>query len=143
MAVSRTGRDHLIDVINRYGSGKIKSDRLDEELDQFIGHKDTAIRELSTFLWCTYDDFKDHTLYPDAITLLRLKRMVAFLATDLEYQHRGFSLMPILNKNQNILKPFWPFESQSQWRTNCHLESPFQKNENALIASFVRSTATR
>ena len=107
--VDRQARDSLRDALTRYMTGAIGTFEFDERNSKCREQTDDkAVRDVSHNLWFIHDDFVDHPIHVSRRGWDVLRRVIAFLGTDLPLQ-------PGSRKNT------WPFGSEAQWRAHRHL----------------------
>jgi hypothetical protein len=112
VAVDRKARTDLRDALISYLRGEIRTFEFDDRNSAYFEQRlteDQSVRDVSRILWTMHDDFIDHPVSVTAEGWQFLKRVVAFLGTDLELPPAGrgkhFSL-------------FWPFHNESDWLAN-------------------------
>lgn len=108
LAPDRKARTDLRNTLVSYMTGEIQSFEFDDQNTQLQGTKtttDNTVRRISRFLCNIHDDFIDHPISvgPDNWALLR--RIVAFLRTDLD-----------IETTQD--QPAWPFCDDEEWQQN-------------------------
>jgi hypothetical protein len=101
-------RTRLRNALINYMAGEIRTFAFDECCSDCMDTDDRSIDELSSFLDVIYDDFTDHSISVSQQGWAVLKRIVAFLATDLE----------VAVKKGDFA---WPFNDEEQRRAHEHL----------------------
>ena len=83
MPLDRAARDRLAAILAQYMRGEVDNFALDE-VAMDAESDDDAVHAIGTGLWCTYDDFRRHTVRADHRVWETMRRTVAFLKTDLD-----------------------------------------------------------
>jgi hypothetical protein len=113
LAVDRETRNELRDALIAYMRGETGSFAFGNKIDPVAyAHKppDRVTVGVARFLWLTYSDTVDHSISVTAETWAALRRIVAFLQTDLELEGRPED-------------EAWPFRDEEQWQRHEHLVS--------------------
>ena len=88
--VIREDRNGLIQCINEYINGKIKSFEFDEKLDLFRGSEDSTVRDISFELWFFYDDIIDHPVHATRRDWNYWQRLILILASGAEIEEEVY-----------------------------------------------------
>ncbi len=108
MAVDRQARTDLQNALVSYMVGTIRTFAFDDLNTACRKASDRSVQEISRALYYIHDDLINH---PISVTLAGwevLRRVVAFLGTDLETGTRQH-------------EPSWPFHNEEEWHANEHL----------------------
>jgi hypothetical protein len=108
MGVDRKARDDLRSALVRYMTGEMRSFEFDDQTSPFQSAKatsDESIRRISRELWTIYDDLIDHPISVTPEGWAALRRILAFLQTDLE-----------IEKTRD--RDTWPFHDHEEWLQN-------------------------
>jgi hypothetical protein len=108
MTVDRELRADLRKAVLRYMRGEIHSYAFDDSNSACCRPKTTAdrsLREISAFLYNIHDDFVDHPISVGPQTWAVLRRIVAFLGTDLDM-------------DPGAPRQAWPFRDEDEWRAH-------------------------
>jgi hypothetical protein len=108
MAIDRQARTGLRNALVSYMAGAIRTFAFDDQNTACCKTADRSVQEISRFLYNLHDDFIDHPISVTSQGWEVLRRVVAFLDTDLE----------ITTRQQN---PSWPFHDEEEWHVNEHL----------------------
>lgn len=112
-----SGREIMAEAIRKFASGLSTSRDFDEAIWEAVD-RDESIVEVFQTLWALYDDFQDLPLYPDPILLCRLRRIYAFLLSELEYERLPARTKLLIFEVRNPPPTYWPFNSQRVWRAH-------------------------
>lgn len=85
--VDRAARDRLADVLAAYMRGEVDNFALDDACGASCPGRDPGCRRTAAALWYFYDDLKPHRCYGSAEQWEMLRRMLAFLRSDLDTWH--------------------------------------------------------
>ncbi len=108
MATDRKARADLQNALVSYMAGKIRTYEFVDRNSQFYSRKtttDDSVHQVARFLYSIHDDVIDHPISATEHGWAALRRIVAFLGTDLE-------------ADPTQKQPAWPFRDQGQWRAN-------------------------
>jgi|GEM_PF-2789417 len=110
MSIDLHARIHLQKALVEYMAGRIRTFAFDDQNTACGRSSDKSVQEISRFLYSLHDDNVDHPIAvaPDCWAVLR--RVVAFLATELE----------IRTTTKELSWPFksWPFQDDEEWHAN-------------------------
>lgn len=111
MAVDHEARNDLRSALVRYMTGAIRSLDFDDLISGYFNERSTpdhSVRQIARSLSYTYDDFVDHSISvnPEGWTVLR--RVIAFLSTNLEM-------------TASPEPDAWPFCDKNEWLQNARL----------------------
>lgn len=98
----------LKDALVKYMTLEMSSYTFDEIATDVSSTSDDSVRRISGVLYFLYDDTIDHAISVSPDDWATLRRIIAFLATDLEIQ--------TMEKRDS-----WPFANADEWRTQEHL----------------------
>jgi len=106
MAVDRKARTQLRKALVSYMADEIRSFEFDDQNTEFQSAKtttDNSVHQISLFLFNIHDDFIDQSISvsPDGWAVLR--RILAFLSTDLDIEAPQ-------------KEPAWPFQNDEEWQ---------------------------
>ncbi|MBA3483485.1 MAG: hypothetical protein H0T51_16880 [Pirellulales bacterium] len=104
--VDRQARANLRDALVQYMTGKIQTFAFDDRNSKYISSRSTidlSVRAISCELYSIHDDFVDHPISVTPEGWETLRRVVAFLGTDLHLQ-------------ADASGGAWPFIDENQWR---------------------------
>lgn len=113
MAADRKARTDLRDALISYMSGEIRTFAFDDRNSVYFETKlteDRSVREIAHILYSIHDDFIDHPISVSPEGWLFLRRVVAFLGTELE-----------IGQTASPLPESWPFRDEAEWKANEHL----------------------
>lgn len=120
MGVDHNARHDLQTALIAYMAGEIRSYEFDDAVDTFYETKatdDDSVRRIAHFLWSTYDDLIDHPVSVTQEGWASYRRILAFLATDLEIVKP-----PRKNAWRHDQKEWWrngwPFRDHEEWLRN-------------------------
>jgi len=108
MAADRKARTDLRNALVRYMTGEIQTFAFDDQNSDCCRATDTSVQQISRFLWNIHDDTIDHPISVSPQGWAVLRRIVAFLDTDLE-----------IETTQE--QPAWPFHDDEEWHANEYL----------------------
>ena len=103
MPVDRDARDALADALAAFMKGQIGAREFERRIDALESEDDT-IEGLAVALWTLCDDITNHTICVSQEGWNSLRRILAFLKSDLELY------------NRRLDSTFGPFEDESEWR---------------------------
>lgn len=133
----------LADKIESWVSGETDNFELDDDVFDFLSLQATS--EIASAVWGCYDDFKVHR--PSRVTTAFLSRCAAFLRSGLEVA--PMAEVPVFFGlfRRKHAPPYWPFESQAQWRAYRELSTiivpAFSSEELSLVVRFHRKIRHR
>lgn len=110
MIVDRLSRTILPNALTDYMKGVIRAFAFEEQYAACQNSPDKSVQMILEFVCCLHDDLTDHSISVTSQGWEMLRRIVAFLGTDLE-----MASLP-----SEILWP-WPFRNETEWRANEHL----------------------
>ena len=102
MAIDRQARSDLRNALVGYMAGTIRTFAFDDQNSACRKSADRSVQDVSRELYCIHDDFEDHPISVTSQGWEVLRRVVAFLGTDLEIRTPRH-------------KPSWPFHDEEQW----------------------------
>ena len=114
MTVDRQARTTLQRAIVDYMSGAIRTFAFEDQYWPCRTSPDEAVQRIAREVWYIHDELIDHPLSLPEQGWEALRRIVAFLGTDLE----------ITAKQDE-----WPFEDEAAWRAHQHLVNEFDLPE--------------
>ena len=97
----------LKDALIKYMTLEMSSYTFDEIATDVSSTNDDSVRRISDILYFLYDDTIDHVISASPNDWATLRRIIAFLATDLEIQ---------TTEKQDS----WPFANADEWRAQEH-----------------------
>ena len=106
--IDRPARMALREALVQYMAGAIRTYAFDEANTACRASADVGVQTISRFLYYLHDDLIDHPISVRRDTWSVLRRIVAFLNTDLEIE----------GEPENEL---WPFHDEKEWCAHEHL----------------------
>ena len=106
--VDRKARTDLRNALVSYITGEIRAFEFDDRNSEYFRTTDTSVQQISRFLYSIHDDFIDHPISVSAQGWSVLRRILAFLSTDLDIK-------------TSVNDSTWPFHDEEQWYANEHL----------------------
>jgi hypothetical protein len=107
-AVDRQARMALRETLVKYMTGAIRTYDFDDQNTALGKSMDVGVQTISRFLYYFHDGLIDHPISVSSDIWSVFRRIVAFLATDLEIE---------TTPEQEL----WPFHDEREWRENEHL----------------------
>ena len=108
MAADRKVRTDLRNALVSYMTGKIHTFAFDDQNSGFCSTKtttDNSVHQISRFLYNIHDDFINHPISVGPQGWAVLRRIIAFLGTDLDIE---------TTQEQTV----WPFHDEEEWHAN-------------------------
>jgi hypothetical protein len=110
MAIDRKLRDDLRDALIRYMTGEIRSFAFADHVWPLRFRRaksitDKSVHQIARFLYCIYDSLIDHPVSASPQVWAALRRILAFLQTDLEIE-------------KTWEQDTWPFRDEEEWLQN-------------------------
>lgn len=116
MATDHQSRMDLQKALVEYMTGRIRTYAFDDQNIACQQSSDKSVQEISRFLYALHDDFIDHPISVAPAYWETLRRVVAFLGTELE----------IRTTKQEAP---WPFHDREEWHANENRLSEFDLPE--------------
>jgi len=105
MAIDRKARTDLRNALVSYMTGEIRTFAFDDQNSVYFKATDVSVQEISRSLWYIHDDLIDHPISVNTCGWAVLRRIVAFLATDLEIE-------------ETPKQSSWPFRDEKEWHAS-------------------------
>jgi len=107
MSIDRRARADLRNALINYLIGAIRTFEFDDHNWPCFKSSDRSLQEVARVLYSIHDDIIDHPICVSNYAWEALRRVVAFLATDLEIQAAKRD-------------PSWPFHDEKEWQNHGH-----------------------
>jgi hypothetical protein len=102
MPIDSQSRAELQEALVKYMTGEINTFAFDDR-NSSISTADPSVRQISSALYGIHDDFVDHPISIPLAGWGALRRILAFLETDLEIA-------------EDAEEASWPFRDEREWR---------------------------